>query len=160
MLSDIRQGFGYDLHRTIQGRPLILGGVLVPSDFGLDGHSDADVVCHAITDAILGALALGDIGTHFPDTDSAYKNADSISLLVSVIEMAHHAGYYISNADVTIIAERPKLAEFKTAMAEKLATVMKIDVARVSVKAKTNEGVDATGQSTAIAAYAVVLLLK
>lgn len=154
----IRIGSGYDLHRLVEGRPLILGGVTVPFDRGLAGHSDADVLSHAITDAILGAAALGDIGQHFPDTDARWEGASSIDLLAQVVAMAQDRGWAIANVDATVIAERPRLGAHRTAIVERLSRALCLPPGAVSVKAKTNEGVDATGRGEAIAVHAVVLL--
>ena len=153
-----RAGTGYDLHRLIEGRPLILGGVTIPSDRGALGHSDADVVCHAITDAVLGALSLGDIGRHFPDSDPRWKNASSIDLLKRVTALVGEQGHEVGNVDVTVVLERPKIKEHIDAMRANLAGALGIDVARVSVKGKTNEGVDALGRGEAIAAHAIALV--
>ena len=153
-----RAGLGYDLHRLVPDRPLILGGVTVPSDRGALGHSDADVVAHAVTDAILGALSLGDIGSHFPDTDARWKGADSLDLLRQVVAMAAADGFEIGNVDVTVILEAPKLRPHVDAIRASLASTLGIDVARVSVKAKTNEGLDAVGRGEAIAAHAIALV--
>jgi len=153
-----RAGTGYDLHRLVEGRPLVLGGVTVPSDRGALGHSDADVVCHAVTDAVLGALALGDIGGHFPDTDPQWKDANSVDLLARAVALVHEQGYEIGNVDVTVILERPKIKDHIEAMRQTLASTLGIDPARVSIKGKTNEGVDAIGRGEAIAAHAVALL--
>ena len=155
-----RAGAGYDLHRLVEGRALILGGVEVPSERGALGHSDADVVCHAATDAILGAAALGDIGRHFPDSDPAWKGASSIDLLRRAAAMVRDAGFEVSNLDVVIILERPKIAAYITDVRGGVASALGIAVDRVSVKGKTNEGVDAIGRGEAIAAHAVVLLKK
>ncbi|MGD9493739.1 MAG: 2-C-methyl-D-erythritol 2,4-cyclodiphosphate synthase [Bacteroidales bacterium] len=157
---DIRQGIGYDLHRTITGKPLVIGGVNIPSDFGLDGHSDADVLIHALCDAMLGALALGDIGAHFPDTDPNYKGIDSMILLKKTMDLISAQGYEILNIDAVVVAERPKLMPYKLQMAENIAAALNTDRSHVSVKAKTNEGVDAIGRGEAIAAQVVVLLGK
>ncbi|HPF00146.1 MAG TPA: 2-C-methyl-D-erythritol 2,4-cyclodiphosphate synthase [Bacteroidales bacterium] len=157
---DIRQGIGYDLHRTITGKPLVIGGVNIPSDFGLDGHSDADVLIHALCDALLGALALGDIGAHFPDTDPNYKGIDSMILLKKTMDLISAQGYEILNIDAVVVAERPKLMPYKLQMAENIAAALNTDRSHVSVKAKTNEGVDAIGRGEAIAAQVVVLLGK
>ncbi|PKP04384.1 MAG: 2-C-methyl-D-erythritol 2,4-cyclodiphosphate synthase [Bacteroidetes bacterium HGW-Bacteroidetes-6] len=156
---DIRQGIGYDLHRIVEGRPLIIGGIRIPSSFGLLGHSDADVLAHAITDALLGALALGDIGGHFPDSDPAYKNADSMLLLSKVFQMVQAKGYMISNIDSVIIAEKPKMAPYIDEIVNSISGALNMDSSRVSVKAKTNEGVDSIGEGLAIAAWANVLLV-
>ena len=157
---DIRQGIGYDLHRTIVGKPLVIGGVNIPSDFGLDGHSDADVLIHALCDALLGALALGDIGTHFPDTDQAYKGIDSMILLKRTMDLISAQGYEVLNVDAVVVAERPKLMPYKAQMAENIAAALNTDRSHISVKAKTNEGVDAIGRGEAIAAQVAVLLFK
>jgi 2-C-methyl-D-erythritol 4-phosphate cytidylyltransferase / 2-C-methyl-D-erythritol 2,4-cyclodiphosphate synthase len=153
-----RAGTGYDLHRLVSGRPLILGGVTIPSDRGALGHSDADVVCHAVTDAILGAAALGDIGRHFPDTDARWKDADSLDLLRRVVQLVADRGLMVGNVDVTVILETPKIRGHVDAMRDSLAAALGIDAARVSVKGKTNEGVDAIGRGEAIAAHAIALL--
>jgi 2-C-methyl-D-erythritol 2,4-cyclodiphosphate synthase len=154
----MRVGTGYDLHRLEPGRKLIIGGVEIPHEMGLIGHSDADVLCHAITDAILGAAAQGDIGRHFPDTDPKWKGADSIDLLKRATEIVRAAGFSISNVDAVVIAEQPKLFPHVEAMRRKLADAMSIDVATISVKGKTNEKVGALGRSEAIAVHAVALL--
>lgn len=154
----IRIGNGYDLHRLVQGRPLILAGVTIPFELGLDGHSDADIVCHAVTDAVLGAAAAGDIGRLFPDTDPQWKGADSIALLRGALAHVHAAGYRVSNIDVTVIAQKPKLLPYLPAMRENLAAALQVDVAAVSVKGKTNEGVDSMGRGEAMACHAVALL--
>ena len=154
----IRIGNGYDLHRLVSGRPLILGGVTIPFEKGLDGHSDADVVCHAVTDAVLGAASAGDIGRHFPDTDPAWKGADSIELLKRAVAIVREAGYGIANVDVVVIAQRPKLSPHVDTMRASLACALGIGMDQVSVKGKTNEGVDSTGAGEAIAVHAVALL--
>jgi 2-C-methyl-D-erythritol 4-phosphate cytidylyltransferase/2-C-methyl-D-erythritol 2,4-cyclodiphosphate synthase len=156
--GSLRIGAGYDLHVLVPGRRLVLGGVAVPFEKGLQGHSDADVVCHAAIDAILGGAGAGDIGRHFPDTDPAWKDADSTMLLRRAVEIVRRAGYAIVNVDVVVIAERPRLAPHVPAMQEKLAEALGVAPDRVSVKGKTNEGVDATGTGAAIAAHAVALL--
>jgi 2-C-methyl-D-erythritol 4-phosphate cytidylyltransferase/2-C-methyl-D-erythritol 2,4-cyclodiphosphate synthase len=153
----LRVGTGYDLHRLVEGRPLILGGVTVPSEKGLAGHSDADVLAHAITDAILGAVARGDIGRHFPDTDPRWKGASSMAMLAHAVGLARDAGFDLVNVDAVVIAERPKLAPHLDAIRASLAGVLGIEAARVSVKGKTNEGVDAIGRGEAMAVHAVVL---
>jgi 2-C-methyl-D-erythritol 4-phosphate cytidylyltransferase/2-C-methyl-D-erythritol 2,4-cyclodiphosphate synthase len=153
-----RAGTGYDLHRLVEGRPLILGGVRIPSDRGAIGHSDADVVCHAVTDAILGALSLGDIGRHFPDTDARWKGANSLDLLARAVAIADEHGYEIGNVDVTVVLERPKIKDHVDAMRANLAQALGVDAARVSVKGKTNEGVDAVGRGEAVAAHAIALV--
>jgi 2-C-methyl-D-erythritol 4-phosphate cytidylyltransferase/2-C-methyl-D-erythritol 2,4-cyclodiphosphate synthase len=154
----VRVGTGYDLHRLVDGRPLILGGVTVPSDKGLAGHSDADVLAHAITDAILGAVARGDIGRHFPDTDPAWKGTSSMAMLARAVALAADAGFDIVNVDAVVIAERPKLAPHLDAIRASLAGVLGIEAGRVSVKGKTNEGIDAVGRGEAMAAHAVALV--
>lgn len=154
----MRIGQGYDLHRLVSGRDLILGGVKIPNVKGLLGHSDADVLIHAIIDAIFGAAAQEDIGRHFPDNDPKYKNADSLELLEETGKIIESSGYKIQNIDTTIICEKPKLAPFIDAMRQNIANVLKIGVDQISVKAKTNEGMDSIGKGDAIAAYAVVLI--
>jgi 2-C-methyl-D-erythritol 4-phosphate cytidylyltransferase / 2-C-methyl-D-erythritol 2,4-cyclodiphosphate synthase len=153
-----RVGVGYDLHRLVEGRPLVLGGVTVPSERGALGHSDADVICHAVTDAILGAARAGDIGQHYPDTDPQWKGASSIALLAEVAGLVRGRGLAIENVDVVVILERPKLGPHRDAIQSRLAEALGIAESRVSVKAKTNEGVDAVGRGEAIAAHAVALL--
>lgn len=155
-----RVGTGYDLHRLEAGKPLIIGGVHIPHETGLAGHSDADVLCHAVTDAILGAAAAGDIGQHFPDTDPKWKGADSIELLKSAVAIVRAAGYAVANVDAIVIAERPKLAPHIPAIRANLAQAIGIDVSAVSVKGKTNENVDALGRHEAMAVHAVALLAQ
>jgi 2-C-methyl-D-erythritol 2,4-cyclodiphosphate synthase len=142
----------------VPGRSLILGGVTIPSDRGALGHSDADVVCHAVTDAILGAAALGDIGRHFPDSDPRWKDANSLDLLRRVVQLAAEQGLMVGNVDVTVILEMPKIRDYVDAMRASLAASLGLDPGRVSVKCKTNEGVDAVGRGEAIAAHAIALL--
>lgn len=154
----IRIGFGYDLHRLEEGRPLILGGVTIPFEKGLVGHSDADVLAHAITDGLLGAAALGNIGQHFPDTDPAYKGADSLVLLRKTMDMVAEAGYGVVNIDCTVVAQAPKLNPHIDAIRASLAACMTLDIGAVSVKAKTNEHVGPEGRGEAIRAYAAVLI--
>jgi 2-C-methyl-D-erythritol 2,4-cyclodiphosphate synthase len=154
----IRVGFGYDVHRLVEGRPLRLGGVVVPYERGLAGHSDADVLLHAITDALLGAAGLGDIGTHFPPSDPAFKDADSGVLLQVAATRVRAAGWQIGNIDSTLVAERPKLALYIPAMRTTIAAVLDLAEAQVSVKAKTTEGLGFTGTGEGMAAYAVALL--
>jgi 2-C-methyl-D-erythritol 4-phosphate cytidylyltransferase/2-C-methyl-D-erythritol 2,4-cyclodiphosphate synthase len=156
----IRVGTGYDLHRLESGRPLILGGVTITHDKGLAGHSDADAVCHAVTDAILGAAAAGDIGGHFPDTDARWKGANSIDLLRAAADIVKAAGFVVSNIDVVIIAERPTLAPHIPAMRANLARALGIDLSAIGVKGKTNEQVDALGRNEAIAVHAVALVRR
>jgi 2-C-methyl-D-erythritol 4-phosphate cytidylyltransferase/2-C-methyl-D-erythritol 2,4-cyclodiphosphate synthase len=153
-----RVGVGYDLHRLVEGRPLVLGGVAVPSERGALGHSDADVVCHAVTDAILGAARAGDIGQHYPDTDPRWKGASSIALLAEVVALVRERGLVVGNVDVVVILERPRIGPHRAAIQARLAEALGIDEGRVSVKGKTNEGVDAVGRGEAIAAHAVALL--
>lgn len=154
----MRVGIGYDLHRLEAGRPLILGGVEIPFDKGLAGHSDGDALAHAITDALLGAAALGNIGQHFPDTDPAYKNADSMALLSKASDLVRERGYTIGNLDANIIAQQPKLNPHLDAMRARLCEVLGIDIGRISVKAKTNELVGPEGRGEAMSTQAVVLL--
>jgi 2-C-methyl-D-erythritol 4-phosphate cytidylyltransferase/2-C-methyl-D-erythritol 2,4-cyclodiphosphate synthase len=156
----LRIGTGYDLHRLVARRPLILGGVKIPFDFGLDGHSDADIVCHAVTDAVLGAAAAGDIGRLFPDTDPKWKDADSIAMLRGAVASVHAMGYRVTNVDVTVIAERPKLLPHLDSMRANLAAALDVNVDAVSIKGKTNEGQDAAGRGEAMACHAVALLVK
>lgn len=153
-----RAGTGYDLHRLVPGRPLMIGGIAVPSDRGPLGHSDGDVVCHAITDAILGAAALGDIGRHFPDTDPRWKDASSLDLLSRAVAIVAQAGHEVGNVDVTVILEKPKIKDHIDAMRAAVAGALGIDAERVSIKGKTNEGVDAVGRGEAIAAHAIALI--
>jgi 2-C-methyl-D-erythritol 4-phosphate cytidylyltransferase/2-C-methyl-D-erythritol 2,4-cyclodiphosphate synthase len=155
-----RVGLGYDLHRLVENRPLVLGGIAIPSERGAMGHSDADVVCHAVTDAILGAARAGDIGQHFPDTDPQWKGASSIALLEQVVALVRGRGYAIANVDVVVILERPKLGAHRAAIEARVASALGIEPGCVSVKAKTNEGMDAVGHGDAIAAHAVALLAR
>jgi 2-C-methyl-D-erythritol 2,4-cyclodiphosphate synthase len=154
----LRIGHGQDIHRLVQGRRLLLGGVHVPAPFGLLGHSDGDVVLHAIGDAILGAIGRGDIGGFFPDTDARYRDADSAELLAAIVAMMDQQGFCIVNIDVTVSAERPRLAPHREDIRRRIAEITGADVASISLKAKTNEGLDAVGNGEAIAATAVVLL--
>lgn len=154
----MRIGHGYDVHRLVEGRPLILGGVTIPWDKGLLGHSDADVLAHAVADALLGAAALGDIGCLFPDTDPKYKGADSLKLLSEVVCVLHEAGYVPMNIDATVLAQAPKLKPHIPLMREKLATACGMEVSAVSVKATTEEGLGFTGSGDGIAAHAVCLI--
>jgi len=153
-----RAGTGYDLHRLVAGRPLVLGGVTIPSDRGALGHSDADVVCHAVTDAILGGACLGDIGRHFPDSDPQWKDASSVDLLRRAVALVAEEGLEVGNVDVTVVLEAPKIQGYVDAMRAAVAGAIGLDVARVSIKGKTNEGMDAIGRGEAIAAHAVALL--
>lgn len=158
MLRAMRVGLGYDSHRFVEGRPLILGGVEIAHPRGLAGHSDADAVAHAITDAMLGAAALGDIGTHFPPSDPQWKNADSIELLRRANLMLEERAYQVVNVDVTVICEEPKVGPYVGAMREKIAAVLGIGAKHVSVKGKTNEGMGWIGRGEGIATMAVVLI--
>jgi 2-C-methyl-D-erythritol 4-phosphate cytidylyltransferase/2-C-methyl-D-erythritol 2,4-cyclodiphosphate synthase len=153
-----RVGTGYDLHRLISGRRLVLGGVEIPSELGALGHSDGDVVCHAITDALLGAVSAGDIGHHFPDSDPKWKDASSIAMLGQIVSLIRSRGFSVVNVDVVVILERPKLGAYRIQIAQSVATALGLAEDAVGVKAKTNEGVDAVGRGEAIAAHAVALL--
>jgi 2-C-methyl-D-erythritol 4-phosphate cytidylyltransferase/2-C-methyl-D-erythritol 2,4-cyclodiphosphate synthase len=155
-----RVGTGYDLHRLVTGRPLVLGGITIPFERGALGHSDADVVCHAVTDAILGALALGDIGRHFPDSDPCWKDASSLDLLQRAVALVGREGYEVGNVDVTVILERPMIRDSVPAMRAAVAGALGISAEQVSIKGKTNEGVDAIGRGDAIAAHASALLRR
>lgn len=159
-MTGLRIGHGYDVHRLTEGRRLILGGVEVPYEKGLLGHSDADVLTHAVMDALLGAAALGDIGKLFPDTDAAYAGISSILLLERVAERLREAGYAVVNLDATVLVQAPKLAPYRERMRENLARALSLDTSRVSVKATTEEGLGFTGEGLGIAAHAVALLEK
>lgn len=154
----MRIGHGYDVHRLVAGRDLILGGVKIPYELGLDGHSDADVLVHAVMDALLGAAALRDIGWHFPDTDMRYKGADSRMLLRTVREKIHAAGYRVGNVDVTLIAQKPKLKDYIPQMMENIAQDLLVSLSQVNVKATTEERLGFTGREEGIACHAVCLL--
>ena len=156
----MRIGFGYDVHKLVENRKLILGGVEIPYELGLLGHSDADVLTHALMDAILGAAALGDIGKHFPDNDPAYKGIDSLLLLAKVREILAAHNYAVNNIDTTIVAQRPKLASYIPEMRAKIADVLNLELDKVSVKATTTEGLGFTGEGLGIAAYAVCTLAE
>lgn len=156
----MRIGHGYDVHRLVAGRPLVLGGVVVPSDVGLDGHSDADLLTHAVIDALLGAAALGDIGAHFPDTDERWRGADSLDLLRAVVGRLADAGFQVGNVDATVVLQRPKLRPHVDAMRETLAAGLGVDVGRVSVKATTGEGMGFVGTGEGAAAHAVALITE
>ena len=156
----MRIGHGYDVHRLVEGRALILGGVRIPYEKGLLGHSDADVLTHALMDALLGAAALGDIGHLFPDNDDRFAGADSVALLREVIRIIHDQGYTVGNVDCTVLAQRPKLAPYILQMRERLCEAMGISIEQVSVKATTEEGLGFTGEGKGIAAQAVALLEK
>lgn len=155
-----RVGLGYDIHKLVEDRPLIIGGIEIPYEKGLLGHSDADVLIHAIIDGILGALALSDIGTHFPDTDPKYKGISSVELLKNVMGLIKEKGYVINNIDSNIILQEPKMKPHIPNMVKKLSEVMEIDEGQLSIKAKTNEQMDAVGEKRAIEASAVVMLRK
>lgn len=159
-LPAIRVGEGWDTHALVQGRPLILGGVTIPHSHGLLGHSDADALLHAITDALLGAAALGDIGRHFPDTDPAFKGADSVVLLTEAARRVREAGWQIGNVDSTIVAQAPKMAPHITAMRERIAQALGLGVDAVNVKAKTAEKMGPVGEGRAIETRAVCLLFR
>jgi len=156
----MRIGHGYDVHRLVEGRKLIIGGVDIPWEKGLLGHSDADVLLHAISDAILGAVALGDIGRHFPDTDLRFKGADSLKLLAHVGELAREQGYVTGNVDATIVAQRPKMAPHIQKMRENIAVALGCAVDRINVKATTTEELGFAGRGEGIAAYAVALVVQ
>ena len=157
-MSEIRTGLGWDVHRIAAGRPLILGGISIASDFGLEGHSDADVLAHAITDAILGAAELGAIGMHFPDTDPRWKGANSLQFLEHALELATRAGFTLVNVDSTVILERPKLKDYRDSIREKLADTLSLTLDRVSVKFKTAEKVGPVGEGRSAEAQAMVTL--
>ena len=159
-MTNLRIGHGYDVHRLTAGRRLVLGGVTIPCEKGLLGHSDADVLLHAISDALLGAAALGDIGKHFPDTDECYKDADSLVLLSAVGQILSNAGYKPSNIDATVIAQAPKLAPHIQMMRENIAKALNIDYGAVSVKATTEEHLGFTGNGEGISAHAVCIIEK
>lgn len=160
MNDNFRIGLGHDIHALVEGRELWLGGVRIPFNLGLKGHSDADALIHAIMDAMLGALALGDIGGHFPDTDPAWKGARSVMLLQEVVRLTSARGYRVGNLDCMIHCERPKIAPFRQEMVRILAETLQVSPEQVSVKAGTNEGFDAVGEGRAISCQAVVLMVK
>jgi 2-C-methyl-D-erythritol 4-phosphate cytidylyltransferase/2-C-methyl-D-erythritol 2,4-cyclodiphosphate synthase len=153
--GSVRTGIGYDLHRFVEGRPLVLGGVRIPHERGLHGHSDADAIAHAVTDAVLGAAALGDVGVLFPDTDPRWKDADSMRMLAAAVNRLHDAGGRVVNVDVVVVTEQPKIGPHREAIRAALASVLGVSPMAVSVKGKTNEGVDATGRGEALAVHAV-----
>ena len=159
MDQPVRTGIGYDIHRLAEGRPLILGGVEIAFEKGLLGHSDADVLAHSICDALLGAACLGDIGSHFPDSDPAFSGVSSIDLLSRVVAMVHERGYQVANVDAVVLAERPKLAPYIPAIRDRLAGVLGVEIDRVSVKAKTCEGLGSIGRGEAIAAHSIALIV-
>ncbi len=156
----IRIGFGTDIHRLVAGRPLVVGGVVIESDLGADGHSDADALMHALTDALLGSLALGDIGTHFPNHEDRWKNADSTEFLIFAADLLKTNGYSVTNVDSVVNLENPKLRPYIDKIRTNIASALQIDRDRVSVKAKTSESVDAVGERRAISAEAIVLVSK
>jgi 2-C-methyl-D-erythritol 2,4-cyclodiphosphate synthase len=157
---DIRTGLGWDNHRIAAGRALILGGVVVPSEFGLEGHSDADVLSHAITDALLGAAALGDIGMHFPDSDARWKGCDSLVFLRHAVSLVHARGFQILNVDSTVILERPKLKDYRLSIRETLASALGLELDRVSVKFKTAEKVGPVGEGRSAEAQAIATIAR
>lgn len=154
----MRIGHGYDSHRFESGRPLVLGGISIPSDVGLSGHSDADAVAHAVTDAILGAAGLGDIGSHFPDSDAFWKDADSLDLLARAVHLLEGENYQVVNVDVTVVAEHPRVGPHVAAMRERLCVVLGISPGHVSIKGKSNEGMGWVGRGEGIAVFAVALI--
>ena len=156
----VRIGQGYDIHRLVMGRPLVLAGLTLPWDMGLDGHSDGDAVCHAITDALLGATGMGDIGEHFPSSDERWKDASSLEMLTEVASRVRAAGYEIGNVDVTVVLEVPRLGPYREAMVQKLASATGLDADAVSLKAKTADGLGPEGAGEAISAVAVALVRK
>jgi 2-C-methyl-D-erythritol 2,4-cyclodiphosphate synthase len=160
MATRTRIGTGYDLHRLVEGRLLILGGVTIPSARGLAGHSDADALSHALTDAILGAVAMGDIGRHFPDTDPRWKGASSLMMLQHAVALARQNGYIVGNVDAVVIAERPRLAPYVDTIRERIAGVLGVEIGCVSVKGKTGEGVGEIGRGEALAVHAVAILVE
>lgn len=160
MSYEYRTGLGWDSHRIAAGRPMLLGGVLIESEFGLDGHSDADILLHAITDSLLGALALGDIGMHFPDTDPHWKGAESMQFLLHAHSLVAEKGYEIVNLDTTVILERPKLKDYRVKIREYIATNLKVPIEAVSVKFKTAEKVGPVGEGKSAEAQAMVLLRR
>jgi len=158
--DNMRIGYATDIHKLVEGRDLILGGIKIPYELGLLGHSDADVVIHALGEAMLGALALGDLGTHFPDNDPHYKGIDSKIILREIKKMVQDEGYVLENADISITLEKPKLKDYVLAMRESIAGVLETDIKNISIKAGTNEGIDEVGKGKACVATAVVLLRK
>lgn len=160
MSPAFRMGLGYDVHCLVPGRPLILGGVKIAYHQGLAGHSDADVLCHALGDALLGAAGLGDLGRHFPDTDPRYKGISSLRLLETIISLLHQQGYGIENVDATVVAQAPKIAPYIQEMQTVLSKVLNLSAERINVKATTTEGLGFAGRQEGIAAYAVALLVK
>ena len=159
-LPDIRVGNGYDVHRLVEGRKLVLGGVEVPHSMGLDGHSDADALVHALCDALLGALGAGDIGAYFPDTDAKWKGISSLLLLKEVMRMCREKGFEFANADSVIVAQKPKLAPYLSEMKKNIASTLDVETHRINIKATTTEKLGFAGREEGIAAYAVALLIK
>lgn len=159
-MTAIRTGLGWDNHRIAEGRPLILGGITVPCEFGLDGHSDADILLHALTDALLGALALGDIGMHFPDTDPRWKGAASDRFLQHAVDLVRRQGWTIANVDTTVILQRPKLKDFREAIRENVARILGVPLDQVSVKFKTAEKVGPVGEGKSAEAQAIATLIR
>ena len=159
-MNEIRTGIGWDVHRLAAGRPLILGGVTVPSELGLEGHSDADILAHAITDALLGAAALGDIGMHFPDTDPQWKDADSLQFLAHAAGLVRECGFAISYIDSTVILQQPKLKDFRSAIRESIARMLHLEIEQVSVKFKTAEGIGPIGMGLSAEAQAIATLAR
>lgn len=155
-----RIGFGYDVHRLVEGRPLILGGVEIPHSVGLEGHSDADALTHAVIDAMIGALGVGDIGQHFPDTDPAYKGVSSLSLLKTTTDLMHRQGFQLNNLDATIVAQFPRLSPYLPTMREKLADILAASIDRINIKATTSERLGFCGKGEGMEAFAVVSLTK
>jgi 2-C-methyl-D-erythritol 2,4-cyclodiphosphate synthase len=158
MNESVRVGLGYDIHRLVEGRKLVLGGVEIPYEKGLLGHSDSDVLTHAVCDALLGAAAIGDIGTHFPDSDTQWSGVSSLDFLSRVVELLAQEGWGVTNVDSTIMAERPKIGPYREEIRRSLASVLGLSLDTVSIKAKTNEGLDSLGRNEAIAAHVVVLI--
>jgi 2-C-methyl-D-erythritol 2,4-cyclodiphosphate synthase len=159
-LSEYRSGLGWDLHRLVRGRPLILGGIKIPSEFGGEGHSDADTLSHALTDAILGAVALGDIGMHFPDSDPRWKDANSLQFLTYARDLMRKQGFELVNVDTTVILERPKLKDYRFDIRERLAATLDIPIESISVKFKTAERVGPVGEGKAVEAQAIVMIRR
>jgi 2-C-methyl-D-erythritol 2,4-cyclodiphosphate synthase len=157
---EVRVGMGYDVHPFVKDRPLMLGGIKIPSQFGLAGHSDADVLLHAMCDALLGAAGLGDIGRHFPDSDPKYKGISSMVLLQKVLEMVDHAGYTVGNIDVTVVAQKPRIAPYRDQMIRTISQSTGLKPNQISIKATTTEGLGFTGREEGIAVYAVALIYK
>ena len=160
MILDLRTGIGFDVHAFAEGRKLILGGIEIPFEKGLSGHSDADALLHAITDAMLGSLSLGDIGTHFPDDDPRYKNSDSTVFLKKAHELVRNRGYYLNNIDVVVMLQKPKISPYVQKMKEKISKILDIGLDRISIKATTTEKLGFVGREEGVSAYAVVLITK